>query len=154
MKRIRFRLQSIVAPKGPVWATVWSPVGSVQGTDSVPIPMPNPNCTMPEDMAHLSAICLQAKVKRDRAPLAKWQTAQYITHLLGDSLLGCKGPNLCRALFNRHGYDVMPPCHPRRRKLDLERHQINKAFGPAHLPHNHGTDASRIIYHLLLTADY
>lgn len=48
----------------------------------------------------------------------------------------------------------MPLCHPRRRKLYLERHQINKAFGPAHLPHNHGTDASKIIYHLLLTADY
>ncbi len=102
----------IVAPRGPDWTAEWSPAGLVKGMDSVPVLMPNPNCTMPDDMAHLSAICLRAEVKRDRALLAKWQTAQYITHQLGDSLLGCKGPNLCRALFNWHSYGVMPLCHP------------------------------------------
>lgn len=115
----------IVAPKGPDWATVWSPVGSVQGTDNVPILMPNPNCTMPEDMAHLSAICLWAKVKRDRAPLAKWQTAQYITHLLGDSLLWAVRVLICAEPYLTS--TAMASCPhatlgPRRRKLDLERH--------------------------------
>ncbi|KAL6479931.1 hypothetical protein MHYP_G00109640 [Metynnis hypsauchen] len=63
--------------------------------------------TLPKYAAHLSAICRPATAKGDKALLAKRQTGQYITHLLGDSLPGREGPNCVEPYLTG---TAMEPC--------------------------------------------
>lgn len=54
-----------VAQRGPYFATVWSPVGQVQGTKIASIVVLILHLSMPTDMAQLLAICRQSEAKRD-----------------------------------------------------------------------------------------